>query len=369
MKEKKYSIIQGYRSRQKYLVGILGILFITAALFSCDMQDLGTNANQNLENNYRSTSTSDQSDFNNTVQPYTFTHNLSDSVPVVTMPPVEVQTLLSEDRAEPQQNRSPVPPRFGKALEVSIDSENKGRWDELTNGDRLWRLRIASGGAYCINLIFDRFELPPGGKLFIYNEDQSTVLGPFNEEHNKSSGRFSTLPVSGAQITLEYYEPGGQWDNTELRIANVIHAYRNIFGRDNENSTLDLGDSGSCNINVNCPSALGWQDESRSVAMVLVDQNTRLCSGALVNNVLEDRTPYFLSAFHCADRLTPNGSLSSAEIADAEDWLFWFNYKSETCSDPNSEPGHNAVSGASFRAANSDSDFLLLELSNIPPQA
>lgn len=101
--------------------------------------------------------------------------------------------------------------------------------------------------------------------------------------------------------------------------------------------------------------------------MVLVDENSRLCSGALVNNEREDRTPYFLSAFHCADSPPGDGTLSSNEIEDAEDWLFWFNYESETCSDPISEPGRNAVSGSFFRAANFDSDFLLLELSNNPP--
>lgn len=121
------------------------------------------------------------------------------------MQPIDVQALLAEDRAE-QQEDQPVPLRFGKALDVSLDLDNIGKWEELSNGSRLWRLRIASQGAYSINLIFDQYQLPPGGMLFIYNEDRGTLLGAFSEAHNKPYGRFSTLPVSGALITLEYYE-------------------------------------------------------------------------------------------------------------------------------------------------------------------
>lgn len=49
------------------------------------------------------------------------------------------------------------------------------------------------------------------------------------------------------------------------------------------------------------------------------------------------------------------------------DWVFWFNYESSSCSDPSNEPGHDGISGANYKAGNSKSDFLLIELSDIPP--
>jgi hypothetical protein len=304
--------------------------------------------------------------------PYSFTHQVQGgSAPVATMRPVDESALRAEDRAArqqaAQQDSQPKPPRFGAALDVSLGIESAGQWTALpdTSG-RLWRLRISSPGAHSINLIFDRFHLPPGGKLFIYNRDRSTVLGAFTEANNKSYGRFSTLPVEGETITLEYYEPQSQRGNTLLRVSKVIHAYRDFFGQESGSTQNGFGDSASCHNNVNCSKGDDWQDEKRAVAMVLLDDGTRWCSGALVNNEREDLTPYFLSAFHCADG-DDNRSLSSSEISDAENWTFWFNYESLSCTNPNHEPGHDGISGASLKASNSASDFLLLELSSTPP--
>ena len=267
---------------------------------------------------------------------------------------VDVQALKKEDRAS-RQSAKPTPPRFGTALDVSLNIQDDGRWTALpdTTG-RLWRMRIATQGAQSVNLIFDRFQLPLGGKLFIYNQDKSTVLGAFTAENNKSNGRFSTLPVEGSVITLEYYEPDHQRGNTKLRVSKVVHAYRDLFSQQSGVGTNDFGDSEECQINVNCSEGNNWQDEKRSVAMIINDSGTRICSGALVNNEQENLTPYFLSANHCYD-------------SNVSDWVFWFNYESSSCSNPSSEPGHKGISGATLKARHRDSDFLLVELSKKPP--
>lgn len=226
-------------------------------------------------------------------QPYSSTHAVRGEVPVETMRPVDVDALRAEDRAARQSDR-PVPPRFGTALDVSLGINNAGRWTELPKGGRLWRLRIASQGAHSINLIFDKYHLPSGGELFIYNQDRSTVLGAFTEANNKPYGRFSTLPIEGAVITVEYYEPAEHRGETDLRVSKVIHAYRNLFAGNDESSHNGFGTSEDCNINVNCKEGKNWQDESRSVAMVLVDESTRWCSGVLVNNEALSLTPYIL---------------------------------------------------------------------------
>ncbi len=291
-------------------------------------------------------------------QPYSFTHAVQEQPPVVTMGAVDAAALRAEDRAAQQQDR-PVPFRFGKAFEVSLGLSNAGVWTALPDGGRLWRLRVATQGAYSVNLIFDRFHLPPGGRLFIYNQDKSMVLGAFTEENNKPYGRFSTLPLEGSVITLEYFEPKAQRGETKLRVEKVIHAYRDLFVQESGVTRNGFGDSGSCNINVNCPEGNTWQDEKRAAAMILVEQGTRWCSGALVNNEREDLTPYFLSANHCYTEDPTGGGVS--------DWVFWFNYESTSCSDPSTEPGHDGVSGAYLRARNSASDFLLVELTAKPP--
>jgi len=300
--------------------------------------------------------------------PYSLENSVPGQAPVETMPPVDVQALRESDRANLQSD-TPRPPRFGKALDVRLGLDNTGRWTNLTDGGRLWRLRISSQGAYSLNFIFDRFDLPPGAELYLYNQDQSTVLGAFTADNNKPYGRFSTLPIEGAVVTLEYYEPAGVAGDGKLRISKVVHAYRNLFGgeadSDGQGGT-GFGDAASCNNNVNCPEGDPWQDENGSVAMIINDNGTRICSGSLVRDVPDEPEPYFLSAAHCADE-DQSGGLSSVEQDAIQDWTFWFNYQSSTCSDPSTEPGHDGVSGGIYRDSGFEADFLLLELSDSPP--
>lgn len=149
----------------------------------------------------------------------------------------------------------------------------------------------------------------------------------------------------------------------------VIHAYKNVFNTDFPGVTPGFGASAPCHNNINCEVGHNWQDVSNSVAMVLLANNTRHCSGVLLNNSCQNLTPYFLTAFHCVD-VGPgadlgNGNLTPNEIDAAEDWVFRFQYKSPACN------GSDAVlfysfSGSQFRAAFQDTDFALFELNSRP---
>ena len=104
---------------------------------------------------------------------------------------------------------------------------------------------------------------------------------------------------------------------------------------------------------MSCSEALEWQDEIRSVAMILTSGGSRICTGSLVNNASQDLTPYFLTANHC---LGGNNS-----------WIFMFNYESPTCSNQNG-PTNMTLSGSSLLANSSSSDVALLLLNESPPE-
>lgn len=298
--------------------------------------------------------------------PTSFTEALPGNIDSQVMQPVNVDSLLAEDVLEEERG---LPPRFGFALDVDLGLNNAGTWHALPDGGRIWRLRIVVPGAFSINLIYDDFRLPFGATFFLYNEDTSMVIGGFTERNNKAHGKFSTAPVKGSVSILEYYEPANTQQPGVIHISKIIHGYKNFFKSQGgtKNHAVGFGASHNCNNNVRCPEGQPWLDERRSVAMVLLSDNTRWCSGSLLNNVGEDLTPYFLTAFHCADT-NDDDVLSSAEKADAETWIFMFKYESSTCSNPSTEPSTNyTISASTFRAALFDSDFLLLELSQKPP--
>ena len=278
--------------------------------------------------------------------PPSFLTPLSTVVPTVKMPPVDTAAYLAED-AQAGRNQ---PLRFAAELDVALNLKNSGVWETLPGG-RLWRLRIESAGAFSIALIYDRWRLPEGGRLFIYNDDHSGLIGAFTRFNNWKEGTNITGHVAGEAVTLEYFEPAAVEGQSVLSIFQVVHAYRNFFGR--RNTLDDFGGSGSCNVNVICPEAADWQNQKRGVGMIIED-GSRICSGSLVGNTSQNQTPYFLTANHCYS-------------ASATGWIFVFNYESSTCSPSTDGPTTQTVANATLRARWETSDFCLMELSsNVP---
>jgi hypothetical protein len=271
---------------------------------------------------------------------------LSTAVPSVILPQVDKEMLLAEDKIEMAKD---VPYRFGTPFEVQYNLDNSGVWEDVAGG-RLWRLSIKSEDAYSINLLYDRYVLPEGAELFVYDQEMETVLGAFTSANNKIHETFSTSPTKGDVTILEYFEPGNAAFPGEIQINRVVHAYRDIFF----NESRGYGDSGSCNNNVNCPEFDDWQNEVRAAAMILSSGGSRLCSGSLINNVRQDMTQYFLTANHC--------------LGGESSWIFMFNYQSAGCSNQDG-PTYQTVQGSTLLANSSASDFGLVRLTETIPES
>lgn len=276
--------------------------------------------------------------------PLSFDIVLQEKVNSIEFPKVNVERLLQEDSLDQLRNR---PMRFGNAHEVSISFANSASKEIINNETKVWRLELLCPEAFSINLIYSDFRIPIGGKLFLYNEDRSYLLGAFTSSNNTDENpEFATGLIPGEKLILEYNSPVLLPD-PKIEISSVIHGYKNFFL---------FGDSGPCNNNVNCPEGLDWVNQTNSVAMIVLAGGTRWCSGAMINNSCEDGTPYFLTANHC---LTGPG---------VSNWMFYFNYQSPSCANIDG-PTNQIVSGASLIATSASSDFALLELDNRPPLA
>lgn len=241
-----------------------------------------------------------------------------------------------------------IPWRFGTPIYTDMSPDNSGSWYVYENGDRVWRLGIKSPGAYALTLIFDRYILPEGAELYVYNTDRSRVIGAFTDYNNQADHYFATTLIEGNELVIEYFEPSWVAFPGELKIESVNHAYRDPL-----TYVKAFGQSGWCNLNVACPEAEGWEEQIRSVALMLVN-GSAWCTGALINTTANDGTPLMLTANHCYQN---PGSL-----------VFWFNWQSATCANPPTSPPYNAVGNLVHRARNSASDFWLLEFSNPIPE-
>ena len=275
-------------------------------------------------------------------------------IDLLEMAAVDVKRLLKEDKKQ----EGKLPYRFGKEIEVDVSLQNAGTWQTLPSGDRVWRLKIRSRGALSINLIYKSFFMPEGATFHIYNEAKTHVIGAFTSENNKPGKRFATGLVKGESCILEYFEPFTHRNEGIINISQVIHGYRDAFKQTgSQKQTKSYGESGGCQNNVNCAVGDDWQDEKRSVALIVLGDY--ICTGALINNTNEDKKPYFLTANHCYDG-------GDDEIVSTDVWVFYFNYESPTCANED-VPKNQSISGSSFRARAIDTDFCLLELSSMPP--
>lgn len=287
--------------------------------------------------------------------PHSFSNpSVKDSVEFVKMPAINVDSLLQADSSNDNSFR------FGYAIDVNMGLSNNGTWDTLQNGDKIWRLKIHSENAFSINLIYDNFWLPDGADFFVYSEDGSMILGAFTSDlSNNQYNKFSTDLIKGDVVVLEYYEPAHTTGGI-INVDKVIHGYKNLFDHHGH------GNSQSCNIDVNCSQGNNWCVQKRAASLILVNDNQELCSGCLLNNVREDLTPYYLTAFHCADS-DQNGTLSQSEISNAQTWIFRFKYWSPTCNQGDGANHWVSISGSSFKAGYHPTDMLLLQLNAQPP--
>jgi hypothetical protein len=293
-----------------------------------------------------------------TITPFT-------KVPFFNMPSFNVDSMLKEDSL---QIGHAVPFRFAKAFDVNLSIKNSGLWNTLKNGDKIWRLGIQSKGAYAINVLFSDFELQDSAKVFIFNYKKSRVIGAFTSKNNSNSKILSTIPVSTDKIIIEYYEPKGDSIKGKLKIGSVGHDYVGV--------TLDCWDppvggtcyglSLSCEVDINCPNGVNFQDQKHAVCRIFFKMQNgdgfALCSGALINNTKQDATPYFLTANHCVC----NNSVAQTVVTV-------FNYENVTCNEGNPTLLNQSVSGATWLASAyglnypKASDFSLLKLDSVPP--
>jgi hypothetical protein len=253
----------------------------------------------------------------------------------------DIAALRAEDEVNDQTGNGPW--RFGYNNHTSLNMDNSGSWFELPDGSRLWMLSLTCQEALTVNLTFADVKLPSGNELYVYNPEKSFILGKFTEEH-VYKGQLGTELIPGQTAFVEYFIPAYNKDKEYgLTAAIVTHGYRTAH----EFQQKAFGSSGSCNNNVNCAEGGPWTNERNSVVM-LVSGSSGFCTGALVNNVLNDGKPYVLTADHC--------------YSDPTSWIFRFNWQSADCANPSSSPTFVSLSGAVLRARASASDVCLVEI-------
>jgi hypothetical protein len=270
-------------------------------------------------------------------------------IPGIVTEKLDMAAIEAEDLVVDQYKETPY--RFGIEREVSINVLAEGKFTQLPKGDKLWQYMITCPKATSINLLFSQWHVPVGGQVTIWSADRSEYLGVFNHENNMEWGSLAVGVIHTDKVVVEYYEQAQVTEQAVLEIGTIVHGYRSILNKWEVVEKGPFGNSGSCNMNVNCPDGAAWQNEKRGVALIL-NGGSAWCTGSLINNTAQDGTPYFLTAAHC------NGVESN--------WVFYFNHETTGCTG-STGPTNQSISGATQLASGTASDYHLIRLSsNVP---
>lgn len=284
-------------------------------------------------------------------------------VPVISLAAPALGAVLSQDV---ERDADGELLRDALVLTLDLDINSSGRWFDLDDGGRLWRLDVKAAGALSLEFFFNQFSIPQGSSLFIISEEDQSFIGSYTSDNNRVSGLFSTDMVKGDVGRLEYYEAPSAAGQTELSILDIGYRYRDVIGLDEEED----GAVGECQVPIGCGEGDLWQDVAKSVVKIRSRVNGFLywSTGTLMNTPLNDCRPLILTSM----RIGIDDGLQST-LQDIAFYRFYFTPAIDDCAFQFERQW--SMSGARRRADSFDdgglfgSDFMLLELlDGIPAQ-
>lgn len=286
----------------------------------------------------------------------------------VEMPAFDTQTALRQSLQDRITLKSL---EFAHKFHPFLRPDNSGV-TFVAGNMQVWRVGIHSKGAYSLNILFSKFRLPPGALLFVYNSDQSEILGSYTEKNNSAQQLLPIQPVGGDELIVEYQEPLDATFKGEIEIGEVNHDFVGIF-----RATEPRDPDQSCHPNLACyPEDI----QPGSGVLGLIINGTTYCTGVLVNNTAEDGTPYLLTATHC---LNNNYDFEKKDpynrwkkYGQRDSWLYddvagsivaFFNYNSPLCDIDIRGPLQMTMASADSVLISEKHDISLLKLKEAPP--
>lgn len=209
---------------------------------------------------------------------------------------------------------------------------------------------VISKGAPNLNFHLDVCKLPKTCSLVISNENSNIegVDDMIIDSSACASGELWTniFPSDHVSICPDNCDDG----DFDVHIGRVYSGFVDFAGMSKSGSK-----SGSCNIDVVCPESIGWESEVRSVAGIAYS-GSLFCTGAMINNMEEDQTPYFLTANHCG-----------VTASNAPSMIPYWNFETSVCGGaPDGSLDQFTLGGAQLLSSISTNDATLLRLNNSP---
>jgi lysyl endopeptidase len=203
------------------------------------------------------------------------------------VPVPDLQKALAKDNAD-ANNLGAKPFIIAEPVATNIDVVYLASWTN-DNETAFGRFILKAPKAKSLSINFNKFYLPEGTEMFIYNEDGTMITGPVTSAENNEKQIWGSSIYKGDVLNIELRLNLKLKPNLILNISNVAYGFKDIFIE----KTSGFGQSGPCNINVLCPLGTGWENERNSVVYITREDGSSLCSGAMLNNTLWSEHPLY----------------------------------------------------------------------------
>ncbi|MDR0331992.1 MAG: trypsin-like peptidase domain-containing protein [Dysgonamonadaceae bacterium] len=275
----------------------------------------------------------------------------------VEMPPFDAQEARLRSEQERSMTRSL---EFAHKFHVFLRPDNSGI--TFTSGNmNVWRVGIRSKDAYSLNILFSKFRIPRGAQVFVYNADQTEILGSYTHLNNSDLNLLPIQPILGDELIVEYQEPINASFRGEIEIGEVNHDFLGVL-----RATEPRDPTQPCHPNIICYPDLF---EPGKGVVVLIINGTTFCTGVLVNNTAEDGTPYLLTATHCLNNNYDNCFLSNRQYdVVAGRIVAFFNYESPVCNRDIRGTVQMTLASADSVLISEQHDISLLRFKDNPPK-
>lgn len=249
---------------------------------------------------------------------------------------------IDTTQALPTHQRNYV---VGHVASVNFHTQNDGIWTNTPDGTRVWRMGLVSAGAVSMSVVLNQLSLPQGAKIFVYNPQQSHILGAFGAENQNEQGILPIRPLMGDTLIIEYQEPAYCPFQGSFGIERVAH----------NRKTNSFNSSNTCSPHANLTADLPQQKQAVCLLYVVSSVSAYYGSGCLINN--SQGKPYVYSAAH---------TFKSAD--DAARTIYYFNYAVPAQNSNIQGTQECSIGGSTMRAYATGLDMALLELNQMPPK-
>ncbi|MDR2155035.1 MAG: trypsin-like peptidase domain-containing protein [Burkholderiaceae bacterium] len=303
---------------------------------------------------------------------------VSPRVIVLPVPSAKQATLPTPAPGQPRQTG------FGRALPDAADAAATAgllTWTRDADGSQRAAISVQAPGARGLRLGLRVEELPPQAVLRVYAPSAAqtveiaaaevlrTIQTNLDAGATGDAARIYWLPIiEGAEAALEIELPAGV-SPAQLKVSlpRVSHLVMLATGDEPAMAAANepkprggtfIPSPGICNVHAMCaPEDVSF--ERHAVALIgTTDEDgfSHHCTGTLLNNTRQDRTPYFLTAQHCV----PTQARASTMYAQ-------WNHSYVSCGRRLDPDRDDYYVGGTLLYASADNDIAFLRLEQDPP--